>query len=61
MAKLVILGPLLFIGQHLIGFVDVLEFLLRLFVVWMQIWMILLGQLSEGAFDVRIRSIPVHA
>ena len=50
MAVLVVLGPLVIVGQDLIGLVDLLEALLAALVSGVQVRMIFLGQLPVRLF-----------
>ena len=51
-AEAVIGGALLRVLQHVIGFVDFLEFVLGRLVAGIGIGMILLGELAEGALQL---------
>ena len=51
-AKLVVLGPLVLVGQHLVGLVDLLELGLRLGVARVHVRVVLLGQLAVGFFQL---------
>ena len=55
MAELVIFGPLLFVGEHLIGLVDLLELGLGGLVVGVHVRVVLFGQLPVGLFNFIIR------
>ena len=59
--KLVILGPLVLVGQHLVGLVDLLELRLRLCIARVQVGVILLGQLAVGLFQFIVRGGLGHA
>ena len=60
-AKLVVLGPLVLVRQHLIGFVDLFKAGLRLFVPRVQVGVVLLGQLSVCFFQLVGRGVLLHA
>ena len=60
-AKLVVLGPLVLVGQHFIGFVDFFKAGLRLFVPRVQVGVVLLGQLSVCFFQLVGRGVLLHA
>ncbi len=61
MSEAVILGALLRIAEHIIGFGRLLEFLLGLLVARVLVGMILYGLLSIGAFYGFLVGIPVDS
>jgi hypothetical protein len=61
LAKLVVAPPLVWIGEHLVGFVDFLEALLGCFVAGVHVGVILASQLAIGALDFLGRGISADA
>jgi hypothetical protein len=60
-AVLVVGGALLRVGEDLVGFLGLLELLLRLGVVRIAVRMVLHGQLAVGLLDLVVRSVAVDA
>ena len=60
MAELVILGPFLLVGQHLIGLVDLFELSLGFFVARIHVRVVLLGQLPVGFLQFIVRGGAGH-
>ncbi len=58
MAELVVLGAFRLVREGGVGFLDFLELGFRLRLVFVLIWMILLGQAAIGALDVRVACGP---
>lgn len=62
MAELVILGSLVGIGKHMVGFIDLLEFFLcRFGIVLVQIRMVFAGKSSVCFFDFIIGGVFTYA
>jgi len=57
----VVLGPLVGIGQDRVRLVDVLESLLGRLVAGLLVRVVLAGELPEGLLDLRGRGRPGHA
>ena len=61
MAVLVVLGPLLGVGEDLVGLGGLLELLLRILVPLVLVGMMLHRQLAEGLLYLRFRGVAVNA
>ena len=60
-AELVVPGPLLLVGEDLVGLVDLLELLLGLLVPGVQVRVVLLRQLPVCFFDLVLRGALLYA
>jgi hypothetical protein len=58
---LIIFAPLLWVGEYFVGFVDLLEALLGLGVVWVYVGVVLPGQATECLLDLLFIGLFVHA
>lgn len=54
-AELVVLGPLLLVGQHFVGLIDLLELGLGILVTGVQVGVVFFGQLTVGFFQFVVR------
>jgi hypothetical protein len=61
MAKAIIGGALVLVGERLIGLVDFLELDLGFFAAWIAVGMVLHGRFAEGGFQLRFRAGAGHA
>ena len=61
MTELVVLGALLAVAQHLIRFVDFLEFFFRLFIALVLVGMVFHRHFAVGFFQLRLCCVLVYA
>src|SRR5947199_1011783 len=60
-AVLVVHLPLLRVGEHVVGFLDLLEFFLRSFIAGVQVGMVFASQLAKSGADILQARLAGHA
>src|SRR5207244_2240292 len=60
LAELIVLGALVRLGQHVVGFLDLLELLFGLLIAWIQVGVMLARQLPIRFLYVFLGCIPSH-